>query len=110
MVYELRIYKVAPGRMGALHKRFVDHALRLFDKHGMQVVGFWMEAGENADPNTLYYMLAFEDLEDMERKWKEFQADQEWQTARAESIKDGPITVPGGSSTTLAPTSYSPLQ
>ena len=110
MIYELRIYKVAPGRMDALHKRFTDHALGLFDKHGMGVVGFWTEVGEKADPNTLYYMLAFEDQDDKDRKWEEFQADPAWQNARAESIKDGPITVPGGSSTLLAPIPYSPMQ
>jgi len=35
-VYELRTYTVLPGRLPALHKRFAEHTMKLFEKHGMR--------------------------------------------------------------------------
>lgn len=40
-IYELRIYTTIPGRMPALLKRFEDHTLRIWKKHGIEQVGFW---------------------------------------------------------------------
>ena len=34
-LYELRVYWAAPGKLDALHARFRDHTLKLFEKHGM---------------------------------------------------------------------------
>ena len=33
-VYELRIYPCAPGKLEPLNKRFRDHTMKLFEKHG----------------------------------------------------------------------------
>ena len=38
-VYELRIYHAAPGKLDDLNKRFRDHTVKLFEKHGMENVG-----------------------------------------------------------------------
>ena len=40
-VYELRTYTVLPGRLPALHKRFADHTMKLFEKHGMKNEMYW---------------------------------------------------------------------
>ena len=40
---------------------------------------------------ALYYLLAWENLADRDKKWATFQADPEWIAKRAESEKDGPI-------------------
>lgn len=40
MIYELRRYEVAPGRMSELHERFEKHTLRLFEKFGIKPVAF----------------------------------------------------------------------
>src|SRR5262249_39301335 len=40
-VFEMRTYYAAPGKMAALHARFRDHTCKLFEKHGMTVIGFW---------------------------------------------------------------------
>ena len=42
MIYELRTYWAAPGKQDALHARFRTLTCRLFAKHGMQIVGFWV--------------------------------------------------------------------
>jgi hypothetical protein len=41
MIYELRLYSVAPGRMADVHTRFNDHFPALFRKHGVNLVGRW---------------------------------------------------------------------
>jgi NIPSNAP protein len=65
MIYEWRIYEIIPGKRKALNERFAKSTIRLFEKHGMKVVGFW----ENLvcrSTNTLYYMRAFRDLGHLE--------------------------------------------
>ena len=40
-VYELRTYTTNPGKLDALNARFRDHTIRLFQKHGIESVGYW---------------------------------------------------------------------
>ncbi len=107
MIYEWRVYDTLPGRLPQLHKRFAEHTLRLFEKHGIKSIGYWEEVvGQN---NRLVYLLAFESLADRERKWEAFQSDPEWIQARSESERDGPINALV-SNRILKPTPYSPLK
>ena len=68
MIYEYRVYEPLPGKMAALHARFRDHTLKLFEKHGIKNVGYWT-AGAGEYSNRLVYMLAFEDASHWERAW-----------------------------------------
>jgi hypothetical protein len=107
LIYELRIYDTLPGRLPALHKRFSEHTLRLFEKHGIKSVGYWEEViGQN---NRMVYLLAFDDLGQRDMAWRGFQSDPEWIEARTESEKDGPI-VALVSNRIFRPTPYSPMQ
>ena len=54
-VYELRTYTTLPGRLPALHKRFADHTMKLFEKHGMKNVVYLTPLEEE---NKLVYLLA----------------------------------------------------
>src|SRR6266478_3988022 len=45
-VFELRIYTAAPGKLESLHRRFREHTLRLFEKHGIKSVGYWTAVDE----------------------------------------------------------------
>ena len=38
-VFELRTYQATPGNLDNLHARFRDHTIRIFRKHGMEIVG-----------------------------------------------------------------------
>jgi hypothetical protein len=107
MIYEWRVYEILPGRMANINNRFANITLKLFQKHGIKVIGFW-EAVVGTS-NTLYYMLAFENMAHREKAWNAFASDPEWIKARAESEKDGPI-VSRVYNMLLRPTSYSPLQ
>ena len=81
MIYELRTYEAAPGKLGALHARFRDHTLRIFARHGLGVVGFWTYA-HGGWSDQLVYMMKFEDMADRARKWASFVADEEWKERR----------------------------
>ena len=108
VIYELRTYEAAPGKMRALGARFRDHTMGLFERHEMQVVGFWTYAHGGWSDRTVY-MMAFDDMADRDAKWAAFAADEEWQRARAESEHDGPLTSRIRSDI-LRATDYSPLQ
>ena len=104
MLYEWRIYKVVPGKMDALHNRFKNITLRLFENHSIKVVGFWETViGET---NTLYYMLAWENMAHREKAWNSFMSDPEWIRARQETEKNGPL-VERVTNMLLKPTEYS---
>jgi hypothetical protein len=108
MIYELRIYRVLPGRMPNLLARFQDHTLRIWEKHGFRQAGFFTTlVGESN--NDLTYLLAWESMAEREGKWAVFQADPEWLAARAESEKDGPI-VATIRNEFLAPTAFSSVK
>ncbi len=107
MIYELRIYDTIPGRMQALHERFQNVTLKLFQKHGIRVTGFWEAV--IGQTNRLYYMLQYESLAERERRWDAFMSDPEWQEARTASEKDGPI-VAKIYNIILKPTKYSPMK
>ena len=98
---------MVPGKMGALHARFQNITLRFFEKHGIKVVGFW-EAVIGVT-NTLYYMLAWENMTQREKVWNSFQSDPERIKARQETEKDGPL-VQRVINTLLSPTPYSSMR
>ena len=45
-VFELRTYKSTPGNLDKLMARFRDHTMRIFEKHGMTNIGYWMPTDE----------------------------------------------------------------
>jgi hypothetical protein len=104
-VYELRTYYAEPGKLAALNARFRDHTCRLFEKHGMTNVAYWVPL-DNPD-NKLIYVLAFSDKEAREKAWKEFSADPDWQKAKQQSEVDGKL-VGRVESLLLSATVYSP--
>ena len=108
MIHELRIYECVPGKLPELNNRFETITLKLFEKHDIRQAGFWTTLiGQNNQ--ALYYLLEWENLAERERKWNAFQADPEWQKARAETEKDGPI-VAKVTNEILSPTPYSKVR
>jgi len=108
-VFELRTYHAAPGKMEALHARFRDHTCKLFEKHGMTIVGFWSPTKPGEAEKTLVYLLAFPSKEAADKSWKDFQNDPEWKTAKAASEKDGKL-VARVESVYMKPTDYSAIK
>lgn len=107
MLYELRIYTAEKGKLDALNARFRDHTLKLFEKHGMTNIGYWVPVKN--DENKLYYIIAHKDKAARDASFKAFGADPEWQKALAESQKEGSLTTKGGiEAIFLTATDYSP--
>jgi hypothetical protein len=103
MIYELRTYVPAAGKAEALHRRFADHTLSIFERCGVESVGYWTDPDE-----TLVYLVRFPNLAAQQQAWDVFKSDPEWQQVKELFEKEGPLTA-SMSSVTLTPTAYSSL-
>ena len=78
--FELRTYTVraeGPGSIDLLHDRFRQHTNRLFQKHGMTIVGFWQPLNAGME-RTLIYLLAYKDGKARDAAWAAFRTDPDW--------------------------------
>ncbi|HEV7225910.1 MAG TPA: NIPSNAP family protein [Pirellulales bacterium] len=101
----MRTYYAPTGKLDALHARFRDHTVTLFEKHGITNIGYWLPL-DNPE-NKLIYLIAFPSREAREKSWKEFGADPAWQEAKRASEAEGPL-VSKVDSRFLQATDYSP--
>lgn len=108
-VYELRTYTAPEGKLDALQARFRDHTIKLFEKHGMTNIGYWVPMDGEKSKNTLIYLLAHDSREAADKSWKAFRDDPEWVKARTASEVNGKIT-DKVESVFLTPTDYSKLK
>ena len=108
-VFELRTYTAPDDKLPLLQKRFRDHAIRLFEKHGMKSVGYWVPQDAPAKGNTLIYVISHASRDAAKVNWANFFADPEWKKVVAESTVDGPI-VSKGVSVYMDATDYSPIK
>ncbi len=106
-LYELRVYEVVPGKMGALHQRFREITSKLFEKHGIRIVAYWEDLIGTS--NRLTYLVQWESLAEREQRWGAFGADPEWIAARAKTEEQGPL-VARVINTIMRPTDYSPMR
>ena len=107
-VYELRTYTTLPGRLPALNKRFGDHTMKLFEKHGMRNEMYWIPTDDARKDNTLIYLISHESREAAETNWKAFQADPDWIKIREASEADGKILAQAPERVFMRLTNYSP--
>jgi hypothetical protein len=108
-VFEIRTYFTHPGRLDALHERFRRHTLRIFEKHGMKNIGYWVPQDAPAREHTLVYVISHASREQAKASWQAFGSDPEWKKVAAESEKDGKI-VQRIESVFADATDYSPLR
>jgi len=107
-LYELRTYTALPGRLPALHKRFSEHTMKLFEKHGMKNEIYWVPTDDARKDNTLIYVVSHESQEAADRSWKAFAADPEWIKVRDASEADGKILAKAPERVFMKMTDYSP--
>jgi hypothetical protein len=88
-VYEKRTYFASEGKLDDLVARFRDHTCALFDRHGIENVGYWIPK-DNPD-NTLVYIIAFPSRLDQETMWQNFLNDPEWKAAAKASTANGKL-------------------
>jgi hypothetical protein len=108
-VFELRTYTAPEGKLANLNARFRDHTMRIFEKHGMKSIGYWVPQDAPNASNTLIYILQHPSREAAKKNWADFTADPEWVKVSAESQKDGRI-VSKVESVFMDATDYSPLK
>jgi hypothetical protein len=87
-VFELRTYTSIDGKLENLLARFRDHTIKLFEKHGMQNIGYWVP---KETPNTLIYIVAHKSQDAAKASWDAFRKDPVWLKAREASEAQGKI-------------------
>ena len=103
--YELRTYYAAPGKLEDLIARFRNHTVKLFEKHGISNVGYWVP--EPNPDNKLIYMVAHPSREGAKENWKKFSSDPDWKAAAKASQVNGKLLTTI-ESVFMTPTDYSP--
>ena len=74
-VLEVRVYTLKPGLRDAFHARFIQEALPLLQRAGIDVVAFGPSLH---DSDSYYLMRAFESLEARDRTEASFYGSREW--------------------------------
>ena len=104
--FEMRTYYANEGKADALDARFRDHTNKLFQKHGIDLVGYWHPVDK---PNVLVYILGYPSREAREKSWKDFNNDPAWKAAKAKSEENG-VLVGKVDQVFMTPTDYSPIK
>lgn len=88
-VFELRTYTANEGRMDGLLNEFRGYAARIFERHGMKNVGYWVPTDAPRSEDTLIYILQHDSREAAQQSWSAFIEDPEWRAAYEELNADG---------------------
>ncbi len=109
MIYELRIYTCPQDKYQAELARYETHVLPIWDRIGIRLLGAWtvLIGGDNLLDQ--YYLLGWKTLAEREQIWEPFRLSAEWQAARAETERGGPL-VSAMRNVLLAPTKFSPMK
>ena len=79
-VYELRIYDANEHRFAHLIKRFGEHTDRIFRKHSLVPMGYWVPTeGSAKERRRFIYILKHSSRYAAFRNWNLFSNDWEWQ-------------------------------
>ena len=108
-VFEIRTYTAPDGKLPELQARFRNHTMRIFERHGMTNIGYWVPQDAPMSQNTLVYVLAHENRETAKQSWAAFGKDPEWRKVAEESQVNGRLTSKV-ESLFVDPTDFSPLK
>lgn len=104
IVYELRTYTTHPGRIDALNDFFENHTIKIFNKYGMESIGYWVPVDT---PDTLIYIIRHKSMKSAQTSWEQFIKDPDRIKAGEEAMKDGPIVLGTPKSVYMYATDYS---
>lgn len=108
-VLEIRTYTTAEGKLQDLHRRFREHTMKLFERHGMVNVAYWTPQDPKLANDTLIYVLAHKSRQAAAQSWAAFSNDPEWQRVKAASEANGRIVIKV-ESMFAQPTDFSPMK
>jgi hypothetical protein len=106
-VYELRIYHTYEGKLDDLLRRFRDHTMRLFEKHGIKNIAYWTPTDDPLKGKTLVYIISHPSREAATANWQAFRDDPDWKSVQEKSEANGKI-VEKVDSTFMTLTDFSP--
>jgi heme-degrading monooxygenase HmoA len=107
MLYELRRYDVAAGKLPALIERFGSFTVNKWKEYGFRLIGFWTPVVAEKS-NQLVYIWGWESYEERTKKNAAWRSDPERARKWAETEKDGPL-VNRVHNQLMEPTSYSQM-
>ncbi|HLY20389.1 MAG TPA: NIPSNAP family protein [Bryobacteraceae bacterium] len=108
-VFELRTYTCYEGKLPELLARFRNHTTRIFEKHGMTNIAYWVPQDSPTSQNTLIYVIAHASREAAKKNWDEFRNDPEWQKVQKESEANGKLVIKIDS-VLMDPADFSPMK
>ena len=82
-IQQLRIYEIFENNKVAFHARFRDHALRIMDRHGFNVVQVWET--RHGGRTEFSYLLEWPDEATTKKQWAAFMADEEWSRVKRDT-------------------------
>lgn len=103
-VYELRTYTTNDGKLDDLNARFKNHTIRLFKKHGMESIGYWVPVDKD---NTLIYIIRHKSMIAAKQNWQNFINDPDWKIVAEETNRNGAILAISPESVFMTATDYS---
>lgn len=108
-VFELRTYTTNPGKLDALKARFRDHTATLFEKHGIDNIGYWTPTDAPGSSNMFVYIVAHKSRSAAKQSWQAFRKDPAWLKAKAASEVNGGL-VSKIDNVFMTPTDFSPAK
>ena len=108
-VFELRTYTCFEGKLPDLLARFRDHTMKIFERHGMTNIAYWVPQDSPTSKNTLIYVIAHASREAAKKNWDDFRNDPEWQKVQKESEANGKL-VTKVESVYMDPADFSPMK
>jgi hypothetical protein len=109
-IFELRTYTCNEGKLEALKTRFRDHTIRIFKRHGMESIGYWIPQDPEKSKTTLIYIIAHPSREAATKNWIAFRDDPEWKKVSTESEANGKILAKPPESVFMDPADFSQIK
>ena len=106
-IFELRTYTANDDRLEEMLEE-LRVASRIFERHGMTNVGYWVPTDSPLSGNTLIYILKHKSRAAARQAWDDFRGDPEWRKAFAEFGKNGRL-VANVDTAFMNATDYSPI-
>jgi hypothetical protein len=82
-IVEIRAYNLKPGMRDALYDLFLNHALPMLQRWGVDMVAYGSSLGE---PNGFYLIRSYANVEERQQSEAAFYGSDEWQQGPREAI------------------------
>lgn len=102
MIYELRTYQLAPGKLPEYLAAVKTEVLPLVAEHGLKPLGFWYT--EIGTLNEVVHLWPYSDLNDRQQKWASLARD----PRRSEIL--GKLPIVSQNNKILTPADFSELK